>query len=137
MSSYPSGAHATLKDVSEQRIALWKRLFMWDYPRGSVAYDLMVGAILAFIFLTPPAVFRDKPLLSKARDEIVMLPGASGETRFWLEESLIQTIPVDHRMERLSELLTERTGMERRAVTLEALRSADDALHGYVVVTRP
>lgn len=118
-------------------MALWKRLFMWDYPRGSVAYDLMVGAILAFIFLTPSAVFRDKPLLSKARDEIVMLPGTSGETRFWLEESLLQTIPADHRMERLSDLLTERTGTQRRAVTLEALRSADDVVQGYVVATRP
>ncbi len=36
--------------------------FWWNYPRGSVHYDVMVTAILAFIFLAPIWVnFRDKP----------------------------------------------------------------------------
>ncbi len=126
-----------LKDVSEKPMALWKRLFMWDYPRGSVAYDLMVGAILAFIFLTPSSVFRDKPLLNKANGQIVMLPEVAGETRFWLEESLIETMPEAGRMDRLSELLTDRTGAARQVVSLDALRHADGAVQGYVVVTRP
>jgi len=118
-------------------MAFWKRFFMWDYPRGSVAYDIMVGLILAFIFLTPPALFRDRPLLSKPRDQIVILPGGTNETRFWIEESLIQTIPDEHRLERLSELLTDRTGKARRAVAIEALRSGDDTLQGYAVISRP
>lgn len=126
-----------MKDVSEERMALWKRFFMWDYPRGSVAYDLKVGAILAFIFLTPSAVFRDRPLLSKASGEIVMLPSSSQETRFWLEESLIQTLPEGRQLDRLSELLSERTGKQRSALRLEAMKSADESLSGYVVVTRP
>jgi hypothetical protein len=33
----------------------------WTYPRGSLEYDVMVAIILAFIFLTPPRVFRDQP----------------------------------------------------------------------------
>ena len=36
--------------------------FWWTYPRGSLHYDVMVTAILAFIFLVPLWVnFRDKP----------------------------------------------------------------------------
>lgn len=123
--------------MAEERIALWKRFFMWDYPRGSVAYDLKVGAILAFIFLTPPALFRDRPLLPNASGDVVMLPGTADETRFWLEESLIQTIPAEQQLERLSELLSERTGKPRRALRVEAVAAADETLSGYVVVTRP
>ncbi|MGH9416880.1 MAG: hypothetical protein ACRD01_09655 [Terriglobales bacterium] len=33
----------------------------WSYPRGSIEYDIMVGVILAFIFLTPRHLFRDQP----------------------------------------------------------------------------
>ncbi len=33
----------------------------WTYPRGSVEYDIMVGLILAFLFLTPRNFFRDQP----------------------------------------------------------------------------
>lgn len=32
----------------------------WSYPRGSLEYDVMVGIILAFIFLTPRHFFRDQ-----------------------------------------------------------------------------
>jgi hypothetical protein len=116
---------------------MWKRLFMWDYPRGSVAYDLMVGAILAFIFLTPSAVFRDKPLLSKATGELAMLPGATGETRFWLDESLLETIPKDRQLDHLSALLSERTGTARQAVSVEMLKNDEGVVQGYVALTRP
>ena len=33
----------------------------WTYPRGSLEYDVMVGVILAFIFLTPRSYFGDQP----------------------------------------------------------------------------
>ncbi|HEY7839069.1 MAG TPA: hypothetical protein VIC54_10770 [Terriglobales bacterium] len=33
----------------------------WTYPRGSLEYDIIVGLILAFIFLTPRGFFRDQP----------------------------------------------------------------------------
>jgi hypothetical protein len=39
-----------------------KSYFWWTYPRGSVPYDVMVSAILAFIFLAPLWInFRDRP----------------------------------------------------------------------------
>ena len=38
-----------------------KRFILWDYPRASWQYDVMVGVILAFIFLTPRSWFRDQP----------------------------------------------------------------------------
>ena len=33
---------------------------LWTHPRGGIHYDVMVPVILAFIFLTPPSVFKDR-----------------------------------------------------------------------------
>jgi hypothetical protein len=38
-----------------------KGYILWTYDRGSVHYDIMVTLILAFIFLTPPGLFNDRP----------------------------------------------------------------------------
>ena len=38
-----------------------KKLLLWSFERGSRPYDVMCIVILAFIFLTPTAVFNDRP----------------------------------------------------------------------------
>jgi len=54
---------------------LVKSYIFWTYSRGSVHYDVMVTIILAFIFLTPRAVFRDKPVeRSPHQSEVVVQP---------------------------------------------------------------
>ena len=40
-----------------------KRFLFWDYPRAGWQYDVMVGLILAFIFITPHIwSYGDKPV---------------------------------------------------------------------------
>lgn len=39
-------------------LVLW-RSFLWLYERGSWQYDLMVVAILAFVWLVPPSWLND------------------------------------------------------------------------------
>ena len=40
-----------------------RNYILWNYPRGSVHYDIMVTLILLFIFVTPLFVnFKDKPV---------------------------------------------------------------------------
>ncbi len=52
-----------------------KSYFFWTYGRGSVHYDVMVTLILAFIFLTPRSVFRDKPVERRPhQSEVVVQP---------------------------------------------------------------
>lgn len=39
---------------------MWKavrKVLFWRYERGTWQYDVIVAVILAFIFLTPPALF--------------------------------------------------------------------------------
>lgn len=45
-------------------LRIWQVLrntFIWSYERGSLPYDLMVIAILLFVFLSPRSWFRDQP----------------------------------------------------------------------------
>ncbi len=49
----------------------------WEYERGSWQYDVKVALILAFIFITPRAVFHDRPQLSEGH-QIMELHGADG-----------------------------------------------------------
>ncbi|MCC6265797.1 MAG: hypothetical protein IT169_19665 [Bryobacterales bacterium] len=123
--------------VSERHVSGWKRFFMWDFPRGSVAYDIKVGAILAFIFLTPSYVFRDQPTLGKTKENIVMLPPAGAGERYWLEGGVVDAIPPQERVERISSLISGRTGRATRVVKIDAMQSAEGAVSGYVAITAP
>ena len=38
-----------------------KRFLLWSFERGSIQYDVICIIIIAFIFLTPPAAFHDRP----------------------------------------------------------------------------
>ncbi|MBP7865149.1 MAG: hypothetical protein KA419_04300 [Acidobacteria bacterium] len=42
---------------------VFDNLLLWKYERGTLAYDLMVILILAFVFLTPDGCF-PKPVRS-------------------------------------------------------------------------
>ena len=38
-----------------------KKYLLWSFERGSRPYDVICVVILAFIFITPPALFNDRP----------------------------------------------------------------------------
>lgn len=59
-----------------------KRFVLWDYARASWQYDVMVGIILAFIFLVPREWFRDRPRIPQA-SIITMLPAEKGSLPLW------------------------------------------------------
>lgn len=124
-------------NVSENRVSGWKRFFMWDFPRGSVAYDIKVGAILAFIFLTPAHFFRDQPTLGKAKQDIVMLPRSSDGERYWLEGGLVDAIPPNQRVERVASIISDRTGRTKRVLKIDAMQSAEGDVRGYVAIAEP
>src|ERR1700682_1030460 len=74
----------------------FKRFLFWDYPRAGWQYDVMVGLILAFIFLTPRAWFRDQP---KASSIVMIRPDA-----FWMDSEQLSAVPDAERSERASTL---------------------------------
>ena len=67
---------------------MWKRLLFWDFPRGSRPYDIMVGFILIFIFLTPRDFFRDQPKIPSA-NQVAVLPSEHGSNVFIVDTEML------------------------------------------------
>ncbi len=113
-----------------------KRFILWDYPRATWQYDIMVGLILAFIFLTPRAWFRDQPRVPRA-SRIVRLQAGHGTDVFWIEAELLAAVAEPDRAQRAAELLRERAGLNAAKIRLEAVKDSESALTGYLAFTEP
>lgn len=105
------------------------RLLLWDFPRGSAPYDLVVALILGFIFLTPREVFHDQP---KAQS-IVMLPAQQG---FLLERGLLAGVSEDQRAERATALVQNRFKTRTVVTRVEPVYDEGE-LTGYLAFTGP
>jgi hypothetical protein len=116
---------------------MWKRFILWDYPRGSRAYDLIVGIILAFIFLTPSDFFRDQPRIPKA-SQITMLTTENGSYLFHVDAELLKNTPENLRVAKLTGLLEKGTGRRRLTVfRIEPILDSEGELQGYLAFARP
>ena len=109
------------------------RFLLWDYPRASWQYDVIVALILAFIFLTPREIFRDQPKASN----IVQLPVEHGATVFWVDPELLNPVPLPQRGFRVEQLLKARYGKRETVVRLEPILGNEQEITGYMVWTRP
>jgi hypothetical protein len=106
-----------------------KRFLLWDYPRAGWQYDLMVGLILAFIFLTPRDWFRDQP---RASNIVMIRPDA-----FWVDSELLSSAPEAERVSRVGVLLKARTGKKYNVVRLEPIIDSEQETKGYMAFTAP
>jgi len=113
-----------------------KRFVLWDYPRASWQYDVMVGLILAFIFLTPRDWFRDQPRIPNA-SSITMLPAVHGANVYWIDMDLLAGLPEPERAARVQAMLETRTGKKQKLVRLEPVRDSEEQLKGYMAFTQP
>jgi hypothetical protein len=109
-----------------------KRFLLWDYPRASWQYDVMVAIILAFVFLTPREMFRDQPRPSS----IVEVPSTRGRA-FLLEAGLLETTPQNEQTARVEDMLRARYGKTGPVVQVEPILDAEKELKGFMVFTRP
>ncbi len=105
-----------------------KRFILWDYARATWQYDLMVGIILAFLFLTPRAWFRDQPRIPGA-NKIAALQTARGNA-YWIDAELLRSIPEEKRLNRVREILRDQ-GEKQKIVRLEAVLDSDAETKGY------
>jgi len=112
-----------------------KRFVLWDYPRACWQYDVMVGLILAFIFLTPRGWFRDQPRIPNA-SSITMLPAVHGASVYWVDMDLLTPVPESQRAARIEAMLEDRTGKRQKVVRLEPIRDSEEALKGYMAFTQ-
>lgn len=111
-----------------------KRFFLWDYPRASWQYDIMVAIILAFIFFIPRDFFRDQP---RAASNIVHLPAEEGASVFWVEPDLLRSVPEPEQSSKVQQLLRSRYGNREAVIRVEPIFDHERELRGYMAFTRP
>ncbi|WP_180542362.1 hypothetical protein [Nevskia soli] len=117
-----------------------KRVLLWDYPRASWQYDLIVAVILLFIFGIPRAWFHDQPRIPQSH-EVALLPSANGASVFWLEPELLADVaenaPDRARVARVAGILKVKTGREQKVTRVDPVYNSDHELTGYMAVAKP
>ena len=105
------------------------RFLFWDFQRASWQYDVMVGLILAFIFLTPRDVFRDQP---KATN-VVMIRGG-----FWIEPQILSGVPENQLLQRATAVVNKRYKTRAAITAVEPIYDdAEQEVKGYMAFTKP
>ena len=123
-----------MKSMRQSWLRSLKRFILWDYPHGSRAYDVMVALILAFIFLTPRDFFRDQPKASS----VVMLPGESGSSVFWIDTELLVSYPEEERPDRAAALIRARSkGRRLSLLRLEPIFDSEEEIKGFMAIAAP
>jgi hypothetical protein len=110
-----------------------RRFILWDFPRASWQYDVIVALILAFIFLTPRDLFRDQPKPSN----IVLLPSEHGTSVYWVEPELLNSVPEADRNRALERMLKARYGRSQMVVRLEPMLDVEQETKGYMAYVKP
>jgi hypothetical protein len=121
---------------ADQHLAgrLSQRLFFWDFPRASWQYDVVVGLILAFIFITPREWFHDQP---KALS-VVLMASLHGSNRVFIATDLLSAVPDGQRSHRAESLIRQRTGKSWHVVRVEPIRDeAEQEIKGFIAYTAP
>jgi hypothetical protein len=109
-----------------------KRFILWDYPRAGWQYDVVVGLILAFIFLTPREWFRDQPKASN----IVMIPAEHGNA-FFIEPELLAGVPESGWETKAASLVRARTGNKYSIKRVKPIFDSEEEIRGYMAFTTP
>ena len=113
-----------------------KRFILWDFPRASWQYDVMVGIILAFVFLTPRSWFRDQPRIPTA-SSIALIPTEKGNSVFFVNSALLAGVSDQGRAAKLTEILQARTSNRRLVVVrVEPVLDSEGELEGYMAFAR-
>jgi hypothetical protein len=102
-----------------------KRFIFWEYKRGSWQYDVIVGAILVFVFLTPRSWFKDTP----RENQIEMLSSNPGV--YLLDPRLLKDVPETNRVEKASELLKAKYGKRPPITKVEPVLDAEQEVVGF------
>jgi hypothetical protein len=112
------------------------RSIFWAYERGSWQYDLIVAAILAFIFLSPRGWFDDRPTLQMSdlrhRQGIVEVRRANHTVEYLVDARLVESR--DQKPEdAIPVILAERLQRAFTVKSIDAVRDRHQVVLGYTV----
>jgi hypothetical protein len=114
------------------------RTLLWTYERGSWQYDLIVLAILAFIFITPRTWFNDRPTLQltdlRHSQGFVEMGRTKEGWHYLVDARLVESITPDKPQDAILQILRSRLNKPFRVKSVEVVRDQNNVVLGYTVV---
>src|SRR3989442_9763790 len=84
-----------------------KKYLLWSFERGSRPYDVICLVILAFIFITPPTIFNDRPdFMRVASDQAIRQTNDDDGHPVWVVKVKTEQDAVDRLKASLGEAVT-------------------------------
>lgn len=114
------------------------RAIFWSYERGSWQYDLIVLAILAFIFLTPRSWFDDRPTLQltdlRHQQGFVEMSRGKEGTRYLIDARLVDMLAPQKPEDAIRQILQQRLQKPFTIKSIDVIRDRMQVILGYTVV---
>ena len=113
-------------------------VFFWAYDRGSWQYDLIVIAIVAFIFLTPRAWFSDRPTLQmtdlRHAQGIVEVSQSERGRTYLVDARLVDSLAPQKPEEAVRTIVSARVQRAFTVQSVDPVRDRNNVVLGYTVV---
>ena len=113
------------------------RSIFWSYERGSWQYDVIVAAILAFIFLSPRTWFNDRPTLQmtvvRHQQGIVEMSRVNKNVRYLVDARLVESRGQKPE-EAIPIILREHLQKAFTVKSIDAVRDRYQVILGYTVM---
>jgi hypothetical protein len=133
----PQAGEASWSKVGSKIKLVVTRSILWAYERGTWQYDLIVLAILAFIFLSPRAWFNDRPTLQltdlRHHQGIVEMGRVNKSVRYLVDARLVESLeqkPEDA----IPVILRQHVREPFTVKSIVAVRDRNQVILGYTVV---
>jgi hypothetical protein len=128
---------SVLRKVTNTIKLVVTRSIFWSYSRGSWQYDLIVIAILSFIFLSPRTWFNDRPTLQltdlRHQQGIVEMGRVNKDVRYLVDARLVDSL--DQKPEdAIPVILRQHIQKPFSVKTIDAVRDRHQVILGYTVV---
>jgi len=114
------------------------RAVFWSYERGSWQYDVIVLAILAFIFLSPRSWFQDRPTLQltdlRHNQGFVEVAHGKDTASYLVDARLVEAQAPQKPEDAIREILRQRVQKPLTLKSVDTIRDRNNVLLGYTVV---
>lgn len=116
----------------------FRHTVFWAYERGTWQYDLIVIAILAFIFLSPRAWFNDRPTLELAeirhQQGLVELGHGKEGWRYLVDARLVESYPNAKPEDVIPAILSRRLRQPFNVISVVPITDKNNVVLGYTVL---
>jgi len=116
----------------------FKRAVFWAYERGTWQYDLMVLAILAFIFLTPRTWFNDRPTLEltdlRHQQGFVEMGHGKQGWRYMIDARLVESFAGATPEDAIQMILSRQLPQPFTVLSVDPITDKNKVVLGYTVL---